>query len=424
MTRYDKILRRIQNHPIISIVLIIGILIAPFAYFMGIFQNVSSLFWKSKESQTIHQMVEKSPGSIQAGRDVNINITGAQSPNESTTLPQRIKPQPAPSKTNPRLRSQQNKGGEEYGEALPKKEPQVAEPYSSVDAPKQTKDNGENMKVKSKPKLWITYAWKDNAGGNFDFLIQELEKTGIDTSFDKVALVPGKRLWEQIAARIEDPSLDGWAILLTKQSLQSEASREELAYALGRALTTKGAGFPLIGLMDQIGSEEVPAPLRARLLIDLRDPRWPQLVLAGLKGVAPEKVLPAVSRYNWEFIPNFRGPHTIAIMVRPRLGELRNWRFIYPETAKPVDWGIGPPNKNGFTGIKEFTVEDARGTLTGQSNLRGEKIKYLGAGNSITPGNGCYIVFEEPFPKFIGFAVASEPFAPPIMGSFEFFTVP
>ncbi len=298
------------------------------------------------------------------------------------------------------------------------------QPYSYVDTSNKSKKEGGSMQVKTRPKLWITYAWKDNAGGNFDFLIQELEKAGIDTTFDKVALVPGKRLWEQIAARIEDPSLDGWAILLTQQSIKSEASKEELAYALDRAISTKGAGFPLIGLMNQIGIEEVPAALRTRLLIDLRDHKWPKLVLAGLKGVAPEKVLPSVSRYNWEFIPNFRGPHTMAITVRPRLGEVRNWRFIYPEKAKLLDWGFGPPNKNGFTGVMTSTVKDFTGTLTGESNLSGEKIKYAGAGDSITPGHGCYIVFEEPFPKFVGFAVASEPFGPPAMDSFEVITMP
>jgi len=391
MTRYDKILSRIKNHPVLSIILIIGVLTAPLAYIMGIFQNVSSLFLKSREPSTIHQEMEKSPGSIQAGRDVNI-IIGSNRPPESQGY--KTEPEKQSSKVKPHMHSEQNK----HGEVLPKEEV-VREP-STVNA----KVNGEKIKMKTKPKLWITYAWKDNAGGNFDFLIQELEKAGIDTTFDKVALVPGRRLWEQIAARIEDPTLDGWAILLTRQSLQSEPCREELAYALDRALNTKSAGFPLIGLMDQIGSDEVPGALKVRVMIDLRDPRWPQLVLAGLKKVAPEKALPQVTRYNWEFKDNFRGPHTLAIMIRPRFGELRFWRFIFPENAKVLEWGIGPPRNPVMTSVINGRLRD---------NRFGEVVTYVGAGDAITPGYGCYIIFEEPFPKTVGFGAASEPFEPP-----------
>lgn len=401
MTRYHKILRRIQNHPILSIVLIIGILLGPFALITGIFQNVSSLFLKSKGPPTIHQEMEKSPGSIQAGRDINITIeanrppesreyknrnpVGTQSSTQSTTPFRITKPEKVTSKTKPLTRSEQNRGGEEH------------------------------IKMKTKPKLWITYAWQDNAGRNFDFLIQELEKAGIDTTFDKVALVPGKRLWEQIAARIEDPTLDGWAILLTRQSLKSEPCREELAYALNRALSTKGAGFPLIGLMDQIESDEVPAALKARLMIDLRDHKWPQQVLAGLKGVASEKSLSPVTRYSWEYAPNFQGSNSIAIKVRPRFGELRNWRFIYSEGAEPLDWGIGPPKNPIMTMV-------VNGRL--RHNVSGEIVTYVGAGDSINPGYGCYIVFKEPLPKTIGFGIASESLGPPTNDTIEAFTRP
>jgi hypothetical protein len=236
-------------------------------------------------------------------------------------------------------------------------------------------------------------------------------------------LVPGQRLWEQIATRIEEPSLSGWAILLTKQSIESEACKEELAYALDRALDTKGKGFPLLGLMHQISIEEVPAALRARLLIDIREPEWPQLVLAGLRGEAPQKTTPNVSRYRWEIIPNFRGPGTIAISVRPRFNEIRNWRFIYPENAKLIDWGNGVPNKHGFTGIRTMTVEGQKGTLT-FGDLSGEQVTLVGAGDALTPGSGCYIVFREPFPRFVGFATADEPFGTPSKENFEYVTIP
>lgn len=303
-------------------------------------------------------------------------------------------------------------------EKVKKESERIKQTDNDIKTLKDEKYQGGTMSPKTRPKLWITYAWKDNVGGNFDFLIKELEKAGIDTTFDKVALVPGQRLWEQIATRIEEPSLSGWAILLTKQSIESEACKEELAYALNRALDTKGKGFPLLGLMHQISIEEVPAALRVRLLIDLREPEWPQLVLAGIRGIAPQKTTPKVSRYRWEIIPNFRGPGTIAISVRPRFNEIRNWRFIYPENAKLIDWGSGPPKPVVSTAV----VSNYKRVLKG-GDLDGEKVIYVGAGDTLTPGNGCYIVFREPFPKFVGFANADEPLGPPSMENFEYVTI-
>ena len=63
--------------------------------------------------------------------------------------------------------------------------------------------------------------------------------------YDRIQLVPGQRLWEQIGERVTKGPFDGWAYLLTPSSLQSEPCREELAYATYRALTDKGAAFPL-----------------------------------------------------------------------------------------------------------------------------------------------------------------------------------
>ena len=57
----------------------------------------------------------------------------------------------------------------------------------------------------------------------------------------------------------------GWAYLLTPNSISSQACREELAYALDRALSTRGKDFPLIGLLHQVPISEISAPLRVRL---------------------------------------------------------------------------------------------------------------------------------------------------------------
>lgn len=259
------------------------------------------------------------------------------------------------------------------------------------------------MAGNSRPKLWITYAWDNAKGGDFDFLVQKLETAGIDVTFDKVALIPGRRLWEQIAQRIEDPNLHGWAILLTKESTQSEACKEELAYALDRALHAKGNMFPLLGLIHQIGIQELPASLRTRLLIDLRDRNWPQSVMAGLKQVPPQQATTETNTYHWEVFPSYEEDDSkIAIWVRPRFGELRHWRFIFPADSSFIGANIGAP-QHGLAGIRNLTMKyDGVMTVEGKDY----SVKVNGSGDAATPGTGCFIVFRKPAPAFIVFGAA------------------
>ena len=39
-------------------------------------------------------------------------------------------------------------------------------------------------------RLWIAYAWADNVEGDFDYLVQELERVGLDARYDRVELTP------------------------------------------------------------------------------------------------------------------------------------------------------------------------------------------------------------------------------------------
>jgi TIR domain len=93
-------------------------------------------------------------------------------------------------------------------------------------------------------KLWLTYAWKDNQDQDVDHVIEELKKVGLEVVFDRVHLIPGQKIWPQIDQAISDPSISGWAIFATANSFSSEACLEELAYALDRALRTRGGDFP------------------------------------------------------------------------------------------------------------------------------------------------------------------------------------
>jgi len=122
--------------------------------------------------------------------------------------------------------------------------------------------------------IWLTYAWVDNDEGDFDYLVQELEQANIPTTYDKIALIPGRRLWAQISETISNQPLSGWAYLVTPNSLDSLACQEELAYALQQALETKGDEFPLIGLLHNVSIRDVPMALRVRVCVNLANPDW------------------------------------------------------------------------------------------------------------------------------------------------------
>ena len=202
------------------------------------------------------------------------------------------------------------------------------------------------------PRLWITYAWIDNEEGDFDYVVQRLEEVGVDARYDRVALVPGQRLWEQIASHILDPATLGWAWLLTPASVRSEACVEEFSYALDRALDARGA-FPLIGLLHDVPAEAAPPAIRARLAVPLADPAWPTQVMAGLHGRAPERE-PSV-QLPFTVTVHSRlggGPDRAAIEVRPRLEHFPYWRIAVPPGCKLADAGDGPSGGYGPAGVQ------------------------------------------------------------------------
>lgn len=193
-------------------------------------------------------------------------------------------------------------------------------------------------------RLWITYAWSDNDEGDFDYLVKELERAGVQASYDKVALVPGRRLWQQIADRILDAETQGWASLITPASLKSEACQEELAIALDRALRERGE-FPLIGLLHQVPAEEAPPALRVRLCVDLADPSWPAQVAAGLSGRPPRRVpVDAGGRIVQLHWPYQGERNQVAIEFRPRFGTIVDWVIMVPKGTDVIAWGVGRPN--------------------------------------------------------------------------------
>jgi len=135
-------------------------------------------------------------------------------------------------------------------------------------------------------KIWLTYAWKDNEEDDVDHIISELRKTGLEVGYDRVQLLAGRRLWDQIDTAIRSPAISAWAIYVTENSLKSEPCQEELAYALDRTLRTRGAAFPLIGLFaGEFDSTLIPSALATRLCVNLQHNEWSQQVSDAVVGV-------------------------------------------------------------------------------------------------------------------------------------------
>ena len=132
-------------------------------------------------------------------------------------------------------------------------------------------------------KLWLTYAWKDNEDQDIDYIVQELDSMDLEVKFDKRNLITGQRLWDQIGEQIINNSeCEAWGIILTQNSLNSNPCKEELAYALDRALEAKGNIFPMFALMkDDIRARDLPPSLKVRLCISLTNNDWTNQVEAA-----------------------------------------------------------------------------------------------------------------------------------------------
>jgi TIR domain len=170
-------------------------------------------------------------------------------------------------------------------------------------------------------KIWVTYAWADNPDGDIDFIAQELRHAGLEVLMDKWSLVAGRRLWEQIDRYITDPTeSDARVLVATQNSLHSEPCREELAYALNRALSKRGSGFPMIAVVPAgVDHDLLPTAIRTRLYVSLSDPQWAPRVAAGAKGQPVGPGTPTISLYVLRVHPD-TGKRAYAIEMRPRAG--------------------------------------------------------------------------------------------------------
>ena len=170
--------------------------------------------------------------------------------------------------------------------------------------------------------VWITYAWTDNEDGDIDFLAQELERVGLTIKLDRWNLAAGRRLWEQIDSFICDPSeCNAWLLIATNNSLSSEPCREEFAYALDRALGSRGNDFPVIALfLTNTDSSLIPAGIRTRLHVSVTDPDWKERIVAAAENRGLVTTRPEVEPFFLRIHRGLKGEKLFAIEVRPRAG--------------------------------------------------------------------------------------------------------
>lgn len=198
-------------------------------------------------------------------------------------------------------------------------------------------------------KLWLTYAWKDNQDNDIDYIAQELGESGIEVRRDIWDIATGQRLWEQIEKFITDGNeSDGWAIVVTQNSLGSEPCKEELAYALDRSLKTRGAQFPIIGIFPStVDDSLIPAAIKTRLYVSTaHDEDWKERILAALEGRKPNIQRSEFAPYGFTLHRLPEGG--FAIEMRPRSGTWSPFLCAIPLNEKD---DVQPQIRRGAKGM-------------------------------------------------------------------------
>jgi hypothetical protein len=252
--------------------------------------------------------------------------------------------------------------------------------------------------------IWITYAWKDNEDGDVDFIAQELQNEGLMVNLDRWNIQAGKRLWNQIESFIQDTDkADAWILYATQNSLGSEACQEEYAYALDRALNTRGSDFPVIGLFPgPVEKAIIPAGIRTRLYVSITDPDWKERIHAAAKGDPPQINRPLLDEYSLK-VHNVEGGYLIE--VRPRAGVWFPFSFAVPIEEKEKVRGRdaiflfsspGQPPDPPKGGILHW---DGVGESTGHD---GSKWWMLSPAGEVTPTKS-FFLFALELPTLIAF---------------------
>ncbi len=241
--------------------------------------------------------------------------------------------------------------------------------------------------------IWLTYAWADNSQSDVDFVAQELQRSGLVVKLDRWNIVAGRRLWDQLAEFIANPSQsDAWLLYATPNSLGSEACKEEFAYALDRALNCRGQAYPVIGLFpSSINQSLIPPGIRTRLYVSLSDPQWKERIVLAAEGRSLESTQGNIPPYFALVHTNHSGGFSIE--VRPRAGSWVPFIFAIPENERSaVQPSImhGPANRVTTDGM---LIRPGEGSNAGWF--------VLSAGNEATPTMSYYLHCKKLPSKFV-----------------------
>ncbi|WP_461135484.1 toll/interleukin-1 receptor domain-containing protein [Spirosoma lituiforme] len=215
--------------------------------------------------------------------------------------------------------------------------------------------------------LWITYSWDDNKLQEVEYIAQLIESRGVSVKLDRWNINAGKRLWDQIDKFITDPKeSDAWAIYATQISLESEPCREEIAYALGRALGSRTVNYPLIGIFPHsVEDKLIPASIKTRLYVSIEDNDWLERVISTING-APLNI-PRQSI----------NPFTVELLSNP------NYIRIAPRTTIWNDFIIGIP-LNEKESIKMYIAPGSKHVPSPQS------LQYMGSHRTYLSEDGLW----------------------------------
>lgn len=176
------------------------------------------------------------------------------------------------------------------------------------------------------PTVWLTYAWDDNRADDVDYVAQELQSDIVRIKLDRWNIRAGKRLWEQIGTFISDPAeSDAWMIYATQASLASQRCKEELAYALTRALEARTNEFPIIALFpSRVDAALIPPSIGVRLHVSITDPDWKERIRAAVERRDPVIIRPNIQPYfaavHFPDTIGLKDGYKQVIELRPRAG--------------------------------------------------------------------------------------------------------
>ncbi|WP_332775947.1 toll/interleukin-1 receptor domain-containing protein [Polaromonas sp.] len=252
--------------------------------------------------------------------------------------------------------------------------------------------------------VWITYAWADNEHHDVDFIAQELVRAGVTVKLDRWNISAGKRLWEQIDSFICKPEeSDAWVLVATNNSLASEPCKEEFAYALDRALKSRGDAFPVIALfLTHADPTLIPAGIRTRLYLSITDPDWKERIVAAAERRQHAASRPDVQPFHLR-VHSLQGrPKAIAIEVRPRAGVWAPFIAGIPiaerEKVEPFIM-IGP---------RDVPTDSGMLMNCGDGPSPDNSMWFMQAGNQSTPTESYYIWCKQ-LPSKLVFGVNGRP---------------